>query len=195
ELLREAADRYGAQCVVLSVDARRCQDGAVTDSGFEVTTHGGRRGTGIDAVEWAHRGAELGAGEILLNAMDAAGTKDGYDLELVRLVRAIVDVPLIASGGPGQAGNFAPAVGAGPGDLGATVDPHQDLARIAEDGARRRPLLQGDLAAVGVAGDDADRRLLHESLRELPGPLPEQLGEVVAQHARRPLGLGAADVL
>jgi len=113
ELLREAADRFGAQCVVLSVDARRCQDGAVTPSGFEVTTHGGRRGTGIDAVEWAHRGAELGAGEILLNSMDADGTKDGYDLELIRLVRDVVNVPLIGSGGAGKAGDFGPAVDAG----------------------------------------------------------------------------------
>ena len=102
ELLREAADRFGAQCVVLSVDARRCQDGAVTPSGFEVTTHGGRKGTGIDAVEWAHRGAELGAGEILLNAMDADGTKDGYDLEMTRAVSEAVGVPVVASGGAGH---------------------------------------------------------------------------------------------
>ena len=113
ELLTEAADRFGAQCVVLSVDARRCQDGAVTDSGFEVTTHGGRRGTGFDAVVWAHRGAELGAGEILLNSMDADGTKDGYDLELIRLVRDVVNVPLIGSGGAGKREDFAPAVDAG----------------------------------------------------------------------------------
>jgi len=113
ELLAEAADRFGAQCVVLSVDARRCHDGTTTESGFEVTTHGGRRGTGIDAVTWAARGAELGAGEILLNSMDADGTKDGYDLELVRLVRAVVDVPLIASGGAGKRDDFAPAVDAG----------------------------------------------------------------------------------
>jgi cyclase len=113
ELLTEAADRFGAQCVVLSVDARRCQGDTVTPSGFEVTTHGGRTGTGIDAVEWAHRGSELGAGEILLNSMDADGTKDGYDVELVRLVRAVVNVPLIASGGAGKADDFAPAVDAG----------------------------------------------------------------------------------
>jgi cyclase len=111
-LLAEAADRFGAQCVVLSVDARRCQDG-VTTSGFEVTTHGGRRGTGIDAVAWARRAAELGAGEILLNSMDADGTKDGYDLELIALVRGVVTVPLIASGGAGRLGDFAPAVAAG----------------------------------------------------------------------------------
>ena len=110
ELITEAAEQFGAQCVVLSVDARRCADGATTPSGFEVTTHGGRRGTGIDAVEWAAKGAHLGAGEILLNAMDADGTTSGYDLELIRLVREQVSVPLIASGGAGAVGDFAPAV-------------------------------------------------------------------------------------
>ena len=103
ELLEEAAGRFGAQCVVLSVDARRCRDGVATDSGFEVTTHGGRRGTGVDAVAWSARAAALGAGEILLNSMDADGTKDGYDLELIRAVRAVVGVPIIASGGAGRA--------------------------------------------------------------------------------------------
>ncbi len=88
ELVGEIADRFGAQVLVLSVDARRCTDGTRTDSGFEVTTHGGRRGTGIDAVEWAARCADLGAGEILLNSMDADGTRSGYDLEMLRAVRA-----------------------------------------------------------------------------------------------------------
>ena len=110
ELITEAAEQFGAQCVVLSVDARRCADGASTPSGFEVTTHGGRRGTGIDAVEWAAKGAQLGAGEILLNAMDADGPTSGDDLELIRLVREQVSVPLIASGGAGAVGDFAPAV-------------------------------------------------------------------------------------
>jgi cyclase len=84
-----------------------------TESGFEVTTHGGRRSTGIDAIGWAVRAAELGAGEILLNSMDADGTKAGYDLELIRLVRAEVRVPVIASGGAGRLEDFAPAVAAG----------------------------------------------------------------------------------
>lgn len=101
ELLTEASRRFGAQCIVLSVDARRVVDGPPTPSGFEVTTHGGRRGTGIDAVEWARRGEELGVGEILLNSMDADGTRDGYDLEMLRAVRAAVSVPVIASGGAG----------------------------------------------------------------------------------------------
>ncbi|MFB9320652.1 imidazole glycerol phosphate synthase subunit HisF [Cryptosporangium minutisporangium] len=113
ELLREAAERFGSQCVVLSVDARRVVDGPPTPSGFEVTTHGGRRGTGIDAVEWAARGQEYGVGEILLNSMDGDGTKDGYDLPLITAVRAVVDVPVIASGGAGTLEHFPPAVAAG----------------------------------------------------------------------------------
>jgi imidazole glycerol-phosphate synthase subunit HisF len=110
DLLTEAASRFGSQCVVVSVDARRT-DG--TPSGFEVTTHGGRRGTGIDAVAWAARAAELGAGEVLLNSMDADGTRAGFDLPLISAVRTVVDVPLIASGGAGDVGDFAPAVRAG----------------------------------------------------------------------------------
>ncbi|GAA0413271.1 imidazole glycerol phosphate synthase subunit HisF [Acrocarpospora corrugata] len=113
ELLREASWRFGAQCVVLSVDARRVVEGPPTPSGFEVTTHGGRRGTGIDAVEWAARGQELGVGEILLNSMDGDGTKDGYDIEMIEAVRAVVTVPVIASGGAGRLADFPPAVKAG----------------------------------------------------------------------------------
>jgi cyclase len=114
QLLGEIADRFGRQVLVLSVDARRVPRGSSpSPSGFEVTTHGGRRSTGIDAVDWAHRAAEQGAGEILLNSMDADGTKDGYDLELIRLVRAAVDVPVIASGGAGKPADFPPAVAAG----------------------------------------------------------------------------------
>jgi cyclase len=113
ELLSEAADRFGAQCVVLSIDARRSTNANPTASGFEVTTHGGRYDTGIDAVEWAARAAELGAGEILLNSMDADGTLAGFDLELIAAVRAVVSVPIIASGGAGSASDFAPAVLAG----------------------------------------------------------------------------------
>ncbi|MFD5626343.1 MULTISPECIES: imidazole glycerol phosphate synthase subunit HisF [unclassified Streptomyces] len=108
ELIREIAERFGRQVLVLSVDARRTEGGS-----FEVTTHGGRQGTGIDAVEWAHRAAELGAGEILLNSMDADGTKDGYDIEMIEAVRKHVTVPLIASGGAGRLGHFPPAIGAG----------------------------------------------------------------------------------
>jgi cyclase len=113
ELIGEIARRFGSQVLVLSVDARRVTDGAPTPSGFEVTTHGGRRGTGIDAVGWARDAAELGAGEVLLNSMDADGTKDGFDLDLIRLVRAAVTVPVIASGGAGAVEHFPPAVDAG----------------------------------------------------------------------------------
>lgn len=114
ELLRELSQRFGAQCIVLSVDARRVPEGGQPQpSGFEVTTHGGSKSAGIDAVEWARRGEELGVGEILLNSMDGDGTKDGFDLELLRKVRAAVDVPIIASGGAGAAEHFPPAVDAG----------------------------------------------------------------------------------
>ncbi|WP_330181887.1 imidazole glycerol phosphate synthase subunit HisF [Nocardia sp. NBC_01503] len=114
EVLREMSERFGSQCIVLSVDARTVPEGqAPTPSGWEVTTHGGKRGTGIDAVEWAVRGAELGVGEILLNSMDADGTKAGFDLTMIRAVRAAVSVPVIASGGAGKAADFAPAVQAG----------------------------------------------------------------------------------
>lgn len=112
ELIAEIAERFGRQVLVLSLDVRRTAPGA-TPSGFEVTTHGGRRGTGIDAVRWARRGAELGAGEILLNSMDADGTKAGFDLELIRKVREAVEIPVIASGGAGAVEHFPPAVSAG----------------------------------------------------------------------------------
>ncbi|MFG1944506.1 imidazole glycerol phosphate synthase subunit HisF [Nonomuraea sp. NPDC048826] len=129
ELLTEASRRFGAQCVVLSVDARRAPG---TPSGFEVTTHGGRRGTGIDAVEWAARGEELGAGEILLNSMDGDGTLDGYDLEMLRAVRAVVRVPVIASGGAGRLEDFPPAVAAGADAVLAASVFHFGTLKIAE---------------------------------------------------------------
>ncbi len=113
ELLSEVSARFGTQCVVVSVDARRTPGSSQPGFEFEVTTHGGRRGTGIDAVAWAARAAELGAGEILLNSMDADGTKGGFDLPMIRAVRRVVDVPLVASGGAGRLDDFAPAVGAG----------------------------------------------------------------------------------
>lgn len=119
ELLRELSQRFGAQCIVLSVDARRVAESesaaeqTTTPSGFEVTTHGGSKGTGIDAIEWARRGEELGVGEILLNSMDADGTKSGFDLEMLQAVRAAVSIPVIASGGAGKAADFPPAVQAG----------------------------------------------------------------------------------
>jgi cyclase len=129
ELLREAAERFGSQCIVLSVDARKA---AGTASGWEVTTHGGRRGTGIDAVEWAARGQELGVGEILLNSMDADGTRDGYDMPMIAAVRAVTFVPLIASGGAGALEHFAPAVEAGADAVLAASVFHFGTLRISE---------------------------------------------------------------
>ena len=109
DLINEIADRFGDQVLVLSVDARRGK----TASGFEVTTHGGRKGTGIDALGWIIDATSRGAGEILLNSMDADGTRNGYDLEMISQVREITHVPLIASGGAGKLADFAPALKAG----------------------------------------------------------------------------------
>jgi imidazole glycerol-phosphate synthase subunit HisF len=107
ELIAEMADVFGAQCVVLAIDAKR------RDPGFEVYVAGGRTPTGRDAVAWAREGVERGAGEILLTSMDRDGTKDGYDLELVRAISEAVDVPVIASGGAGEPGHLVDALGAG----------------------------------------------------------------------------------
>jgi cyclase len=140
ELLREASHRFGAQCIVLSVDARRVPSGdQPTPSGFEVTTHGGRRGTGIDAVAWAAQGQRLGVGEILLNSMDADGTKAGFDIEMISAVRAAVTVPVIASGGAGEVEHFPPAVAAGADAVLAASVFHFGQLRIGEvkDGLRR----------------------------------------------------------
>ncbi len=129
ELVAEIADRFGNQVLVLSVDARRAPG---TPSGFEVTTHGGRTSAGLDAIEWAVRAAGLGAGEILLNAMDADGTQDGFDLELIRAVRREVSVPVIASGGAGAVEHFPPAVEAGADAVLAATVFHFGTLRIAD---------------------------------------------------------------
>lgn len=110
ELLKEASERFGSQCIVLSIDARR---DAEMPSGFGVTTHGGRQDAGIDAIEWARQGESSGVGEILLNSMDADGTKNGFDIELITAVRQAVRVPVIASGGAGALEHFPPAIEAG----------------------------------------------------------------------------------
>src|SRR5699024_10167643 len=113
ELIAEVAKEFGSQVLVLSVDARRTRDGAATPSGYEVTTHGGRRGTGIDALHWVQQAEELGVGEILLNSIDADGTTAGFDLEMLADVRERVHVPLIASGGAGTAAHFVQAADVG----------------------------------------------------------------------------------
>jgi cyclase len=138
ELVAEIADRFGNQVLVLSVDARRAPG---TDSGFEVTTHGGRKSAGLDAVAWAARACELGAGEILLNAMDADGTQDGFDLDLIAAVRREVTIPVIASGGAGRVDHFAPAVDAGADAVLAATVFHFGTLRISE--------VKDALAAVG----------------------------------------------
>lgn len=128
ELISEIADAFGSQVLVLSVDARR----AKTESGFEVTTHGGRQGSGIDALGWIERACNLGVGEILLNSMDADGTRKGYDIEMIEAVRPITRVPLIASGGAGDLEDFARALDAGADALLAASVFHFGVHRIEE---------------------------------------------------------------
>ena len=128
ELIAEIADRFGSQVLVLSVDARR----ANTNSGFEVTTHGGRESAGIDALEWVERACALGIGEILLNSMDADGTRAGYDIGMISAVRAISKVPLIASGGAGRVEDFAAALDAGADALLAASVFHFGTHRIGD---------------------------------------------------------------
>ena len=158
ELIAEIAERFGNQVLVLSVDARRIATG--TSSGFEVTTHGGRKSAGLDAIEWAARAAELGAGEILLNAMDADGTQDGFDLELIRAVRREVTIPVIASGGAGATEHFPPAVEAGADAVLAATVFHFGTLRIADVkqslAVRRSP---GALTSAGHKPGGPPRRL------------------------------------
>lgn len=135
-LINEIADRFGDQVLVLSVDARR----GSTSSGFEVTTHGGRTGTGIDAFTWIEEATKRGVGEILLNSMDADGTRAGYDIDMIRKVREITHVPLIASGGAGALEDFSQALAAGADALlAASVFHFQTftIGQVKEDLARR----------------------------------------------------------
>ncbi|MFW0112077.1 imidazole glycerol phosphate synthase subunit HisF [Rothia sp. CCM 9416] len=110
EVINEITERFGSQVLVLSLDAKKSD---ATPSGYEVTTHGGRKSTGLDLLEWAAEAAERGVGEILLNSIDADGTKAGFDLPMIRAVRQVVSVPLIASGGAGATEHFPPAIEAG----------------------------------------------------------------------------------
>jgi cyclase len=128
ELIAEIADRFGSQVLVISVDARR----ANTDSGFEVTTHGGRQSAGIDALAWVEKACALGVGEILLNSMDADGTRAGYDIGMISAVRAVSKVPLIASGGAGSLEDFSAALDAGADALLAASVFHFGIHRIGD---------------------------------------------------------------
>ena len=112
DLINAISKRFGSQVLVISIDARRTSEKFAV-SGFEVTTHGGSKSVGLDALAWTKRAVERGAGEVLLNSMDKDGTKDGFDLELISLVKKNISVPLIASGGAGKVSDFAPAVKAG----------------------------------------------------------------------------------
>ena len=126
ELITEIADRFGSQVLVLSVDARRAR----TESGFEVTTHGGRQSAGVDALAWVEKACALGVGEILLNSMDADGTRAGYDIGMITAVRAVSRVPLIASGGAGTLEDFSAALDAGADALLAASVFHFGIHRI-----------------------------------------------------------------
>jgi cyclase len=128
ELIAEIADRFGSQVLVISIDARRAR----TESGFEVTTHGGRQSAGLDALAWVEKACALGAGEILLNSMDADGTRAGYDIGMITAVRAISKVPLIASGGAGALEDFAAALDAGADALLAASVFHFGVHRIGD---------------------------------------------------------------
>ena len=126
ELIAEIADTFGSQVLVLSIDARRAR----TESGFEVTTHGGRQGSELDALAWIEKACALGVGEILLNSMDADGTRAGYDIGMIKAVRAVTKVPLIASGGAGTLADFAAAIDAGANALLAASVFHFGVHRI-----------------------------------------------------------------
>jgi cyclase len=139
-LLSEIANRYGNQVLVLSLDVKR---GSSTPSGFVVTSHGGTVQTPLDALEWALLGTQLGAGELLVNSIDADGTREGFDCELIGLVRDVVTVPVIASGGAGRASDFAPAIRAGAGAVLAASIFHSGEVSISEVKAQLR---QNDMA-------------------------------------------------
>jgi cyclase len=140
ELVGEIADRFGAQVLVLSLDVKRSDASA---SGYVVTTHGGRRETTLDAVDWAREVIERGAGELLVNSIDADGTKNGFDLDLVRLMRDLSSVPIIASGGAGAVEHFAPAIEAGADAVLAASVFHNGELTVGD--------VKRELAAAGLA--------------------------------------------
>lgn len=142
ELITEIAERFGAQCVVLSIDARREEPSPAIPSGFRVVTHGGRHPTHLDAVAWAVEGARLGAGEILLTSIDRDGARTGYDLPLIAAVAAKVTVPVVASGGAGEASHLVDAIAHG---ADAAL-----VAGILHDGTTQASTLKRAMASAGV---------------------------------------------
>jgi cyclase len=151
DFVRRAAEKFGTQCIVVAIDAKRAESEIPGASGFEVFTHGGRKATGLDAVEWAKRMVELGAGEILLTSMDRDGTKAGFDLELTRAVSQAVSVPVIASGGAGTLDHLVEAVREGRADavLAASISHFKESsiaeakAHMAAAGLPMRPVEEG----------------------------------------------------
>jgi cyclase len=148
ELIAEGADIFGQQCIVVAIDARRNEDG----SGWGVYTHGGRRHAGLDAIEWANRAAELGAGELLVTSMDRDGTREGYDLELLEAIASTVSVPVIASGGAGTLDHMVDALAPGRADavLAASIF-HFGEFRIRD---ARQHLKRAGLPMRPVPGED-----------------------------------------
>ncbi len=154
DVLREGARRFGSQCIVLAIDAKRKEDG-----GWEVYVHGGRRATGLDAVAWARRGVECGAGEILLTSMDCDGVLDGYDLELTRTVATAVNVPVIASGGAGNVEHFAEALTIGQADAALAASLFHD--KVLTIGEVKRHLHSRGIP-IRPVGIDIDQNQLEE---------------------------------
>jgi cyclase len=143
DIISEGAVAFGSQCVVLGMDVKRVEKSEAIPSGFEVVVHGGRKFTGLDALEWAKTGEALGAGEICLNSIDADGTKDGYDLELTRLVAKSVRIPVIASGGAGNPDHMADALTLGKASAAL-------IASIVHYGEYTIPQIKEHIAARGV---------------------------------------------
>ena len=153
ELISEAADKFGSQCVVVAIDAKRREDG-----GWNIYKHGGRLDTGIDAIEWAKKVEALGAGEILLTSMDCDGTKAGYDIELTRAVAEAVSVPVIASGGAGKLADFNEVFTKGKADAALAAVPKKSAT-----GARKRKIwrysTEAEYTKRGKADEDRKQRI------------------------------------
>ena len=175
-LISRVADRFGNQVLVLSVDARREKGEQHTQSGFEVTTMGGRKSTGIDAIWWVKRAEQLGAGEILLNSMDADGTKEGFDLEMIRAVRKEVKIPIIASGGAGKVEDFPPAIEAGADAVLAASVLHPDYRRCqggTQEARLHRSLNEYTLLPLGEQSSELFVAMRYAHVAHNPGAVSE----------------------